>query len=71
MFVPFNQHKSPEVVTSPFSKTKGREEVDNDDEVIQKKPPKAKAVSKQAATRKRSSSKSSKVWFGEEETGQC
>ena len=54
----FNQRKSPEVVTSPFSKKLKRipldEEVDAGDEVSQIKPTKA---GKQAATKKAKSKK--------------
>lgn len=59
-----NQRKSPDVITSPFSKAKRRhveEEVDAGDEVSQIKPTMAKGVRKQAVTKKRSSPKGRKV----------
>eukprot|EP00731_Ephydatia_muelleri_P035641 Em0144g11a len=62
--------KSPEVITSPFSKAKRRpveEEVDAGDEVSQIKPTKAKGVRKQAVTKTRNSPKGRKRPSGEEE----
>ena len=62
------KRKSPDVITSPFSKAKRRhveEEVDAGDEVSQIKPTMAKGVRKQAVTKKRSSPKGRKHPSGE------